>query len=238
MGLAGKVAIVTGASSGIGEATARKFAREGVKVVVAARRRERLDKLVAELGGDALAITADVTKEADVERLFAETVKRFGHVDLAVNNAGVADSTPIEELSLARWEELMAINITSVFLCCRAALALMTPRGKGRIINIGSLSARVPREKSPAYTASKFALEGFTRALALDARESGVTVCIVHPGSTITELIPGMGGRPATRSMKAETVAEVIACVASLPDEANMLDTTVLPIAQPFLGRG
>lgn len=237
--LSGKTAIVTGASSGIGEAVARRFARAGANVVIAARRMERLEALAKELGGSVTPMATDVAREDEVERLFSETITLHGRLDLLVNNAGIADGTAIEELSFDRWRHVMDANLTSAFLCCRAAFRLMKQQRGGRIINIGSISALVPRHTSPAYTASKFALDGLTRALALDGREFGITVGVLHPGSTITELAPGMKDKaPSSASMGADNVAEAVTCMAAMPDSVNVLETVMLPIAQPFLARG
>lgn len=235
----GKTTIVTGASSGIGEAVARRLARAGANVVIAARRIERLDALAEALGPNVVPIATDVAQAEQVERLFAETVARFGRLDLLVNNAGIADGTAIEDLSLERWRHVMDANLTSAFLCSRAAFRQMKPQRSGRIINIGSISALVPRHTSPAYTASKFALDGLTRALALDGRDYGITVGALHPGSTITELAPGMKDKaPSNASMDAENVADAVFCMAAMPDSVNVLETVMLPIAQPFLARG
>jgi NAD(P)-dependent dehydrogenase (short-subunit alcohol dehydrogenase family) len=239
--LQGRVAIITGASSGIGAAIAQSFAREGAKVVIAARRAERLAELVKEIeaaGGEALAVPSDVSQEEDVERLFAAAAAKFGMVDLLVNSAGIADHTPTEDLPLSRWRQIVDTNLTATFLCSRQALRVMKPQRRGRIINIGSISAYSPRPNSIGYTSTKFAIDGMTRSLALDGRPHGITVCVLHPGSTVTELVPGMADRPLSESMPADHVAQIATLMASLPDETAMLEALVLPIAQPFLGRG
>jgi NAD(P)-dependent dehydrogenase (short-subunit alcohol dehydrogenase family) len=236
-----RVAIITGSSSGIGAAVARAFAQEGAHVVLAARRIDRLSTLVDEiqaLGVTALAQETDVADEAQVEALFAVARDRFGHLDLLVNSAGIADHTPTEDLSYARWRQIIDTNLTGTFLCARAALRMMKPQKRGRIINIGSISAYSPRPNSIGYTSSKFAIDGMTRSLALDGRPHGITVCVLHPGSTVTELVPGMGERPLSESMPADHVAQIATLMAALPDETNMLEALVLPIGQPFLGRG
>jgi NAD(P)-dependent dehydrogenase (short-subunit alcohol dehydrogenase family) len=236
-----RVAIITGASSGIGAAVARAFAGEGAKVILAARRADRLSSLVTQIeasGGTAIAQETDVSDEADVERLFSVAHARFGRLDLLVNSAGIADHTPTDELSYARWRQIIDTNLTGTFLCARAALRMMKPQKRGRIINIGSISAYSPRPNSIGYTSSKFAIDGMTRSLALDGRPYGITVCVLHPGSTVTELVPGMGERPLSQSMPADHVAQIATLMASLPDETNMLEALVLPIDQPFLGRG
>ena len=239
--LEGRVAIITGASSGIGAAVAKSFASEGASVVLAARRADRLSALVREIteaGGTALPQETDVSVEADVEALFAVTRARFGKLDLLVNSAGIADHTPTDELSYARWRQIIDTNLTGTFLCAREALRMMKPQKRGRIINIGSISAYSPRPNSIGYTSSKFAIDGMTRSLALDGRPHGITVCVLHPGSTVTELMPGMADRPLAQSMPADHVAQIATLMAALPDETNMLEALVLPIDQPFLGRG
>jgi NAD(P)-dependent dehydrogenase (short-subunit alcohol dehydrogenase family) len=236
-----RVAVVTGASSGIGEACARAFAAEGAKVVLAARRADRLDALVKEIegrGGVALARATDCTKEADVEALFALVDQKFGRVDLLLNSAGIADHTPTDTITLARFTEVMDANLTSTFLCCRAAFIRMKAQRRGRIINIGSISAKTPRPNNIAYASSKFGMQGMTAALALDGREFGITASILHPGATITELMPGMADRGPRDAMKAEEIAAIANLMACLPDETNLIEALAFPIGQPFLGRG
>ena len=239
--LRGKIAVVTGASSGIGAAIAKEFAREGAAVVIAARRADRLKEIVDAIEADdgaAFARRTDARSEADIEALFAFVDKEFGKLDLLVNSAGIADHTPTVDLTLERWRDIIDTNLTSTFLCCRAAMRRMIAQKRGRIINIGSISAKSPRPNAIGYTSSKFAMEGMTRSLALDGREHGVTVSILHPGSTITELVPGMEGRPPEDAMKAADIAEIATLMAALPDQTNLLEALAFPIAQPFLGRG
>ncbi len=241
MDLTGKIAIVTGASSGIGLEIAKAYAAAGARTVVAARTVARLDALVDEIaqaGGAALAVACDVTDEAQVEALFARCSEAWGEPDILVNNAGIADHTPTVDMTLARWDEILRINITSVFLCSRAAFRSMIPRGRGRIINIGSISAKVPRPHTAGYTASKFALEGLTRSLALDGREYGIAVSMLHPGSTQSMLVPGVTDRARPNSMNPADVARVALIMATLPDDVNLFETTMLPVGMPFLGRG
>lgn len=239
--LTGKVGVITGASSGIGAAIAEALAAEGMAVMVAARRKDRLDELAAEIeaaGGVARACRTDVTVEDDVVCLFHAANNEFARLDLVVNCAGFADPTPTDQVTLEAWRAIVDANLTSAFLCCREALRVMKLQKRGRIINIGSISAKTPRQHSIGYTATKFGLEGLTRSLALDGREHGVTVSMIHPGSTATELVPGMADRPAVDTMQASEVAAVAVLMACLPDETNLFEATILPIAQPFLGRG
>lgn len=239
--LANRIALVTGASSGIGAAISELFAREGASVVMAARREDKLksiaDKVPVDFVRPIYKVT-DVRLEADVLELYRFLDEKFGRIDIVVNSAGFADHTPTEDLSLARWQDIVDTNLTGCFLSCREALRRMKGQRKGRIINIGSISAKSPRPNSIGYTSTKFALEGMTRSLALDGRDFGVAVSILHPGSTKTELMPGMESKSPNESMNANDVARVAALMASLPDETNLLEALILPLGQPFLGRG
>lgn len=239
--LEGRVAMVTGASSGIGEACALVFARKGAKVVLAARRVERLEALVAKieaLGSEALAVATDVTDEAAVQNLFDRAVERFGTVDVLINNAGIADSTPVDEMPLELWSQVITTNLTSAFLCSRAAFRVMKGRGRGRIVNIGSISARVPRQHSPAYAASKWGLDGLTRSLAIDGREFNIAASIFHPGIVATEIAPGAVKLPENFAASPEDIAGVIVHMCDLPDHLNFYEGMVVQIDLPFLGRG
>ncbi|MBO9713587.1 SDR family oxidoreductase [Sphingomonas sp.] len=236
-----RVVVVTGASSGIGEACGEAFAERGAKVVLAARRAERLDGLVAKIeaaGGEALAVTTDVTDETAVAALFDRAMARFGRVDVLVNNAGIADSTPIEQTELALWHRVIDTNLTSAFLCAREAFRVMKPQGHGRIINVGSISARVPRPESPAYTASKWGLDGLTRALAIDGRAHNVAVSIFHPGVVATELSPTVASLPEDRAARPRDMADVIVHMADVPDHLNFYEALVVQNRIAFLGRG
>lgn len=235
-------AVITGASSGIGAAVARAFAAGGAKLVLAARRLDRLEAMADELratGCEVMIRATDVTSEEEVVALFA-AAEAFSPVTLLIANAGVVSHMPTATCTMAHWNEVLGVNLTAAFLCGREAFRVMSPRGRGRIINIGSLSAQMPRENTIAYTASKYGLEGITRSLALDGRAHGITASIIHPGSTITELMGATTNNkaPSDKSMEAKHVAELIAMMAAVPDEVNLLTATLLPIAQPYLGRG
>ena len=239
--LEGRVAVITGASSGIGEACALAFAAKGARVVLAARRAERLSALVERVesaGGEALAVATDVTDEAAVDNLFAQAVERFGTVDVLINNAGIADSTPVDEMPLATWHKVIETNLTSAFLCSRAAFRAMIGKGRGRIVNIGSISARVPRENSPAYAASKFGLDGLTRSLAIDGRKHNIAASIFHPGIVATENAPGAVKLPEDIAARPEDIAAVIVHMCDIPDHLNFYEGMVVQIDLPFLGRG
>jgi NAD(P)-dependent dehydrogenase (short-subunit alcohol dehydrogenase family) len=239
--LEGRVAVVTGASSGIGEACAIAFVEKGAKVVLAARRAERLSALVERLegmGGEALAVTTDVTSEADVDTLFSRAVERFGTVDVLINNAGIADSTPVDEMPLELWSRVIETNLTSAFLCSRAAFRVMKGKGRGRILNIGSISARVPRQNSPAYAASKWGLDGLTRSLAIDGREFNIAASIFHPGIVATEIAPGAVKLPDDLTADPKDIADVIVHMCDIPDHLNFYEGMVVQNKIPFLGRG
>jgi NAD(P)-dependent dehydrogenase (short-subunit alcohol dehydrogenase family) len=187
--LSGQVAIVTGASSGLGRGIAQALAAAGAKTVLAARRTDMLEEVAAAIrdaGGIALAETTDVTREEDVSRLFKKAKQTYGRVDVLVNNAGVAAHKPIEDITLSYWQEVLDVNLTAAFLCSREAIRIMkdqVPQG-GRIINIGSVSAKTPRPDSLPYTATKFALHGMTHQITMDGRKYGVVASIVHPGAS------------------------------------------------------
>lgn len=237
-----RVAIITGASAGIGQSIAAAYAAEGAKVVLAARNSERLMAVadtIKQAGGTALAVATDVTSESDVANLFQQTIAAFGHVAVLVNNAGVTASAPPDELSLEDWRKVLDVNLTGAFLCSREALRAMKPQRTGRILNIGSVSAKVPRFNAAAYATSKFGLEGLTRSLALDAREFGIAVSILHPGNTQSELWQGREETARREGvMAAEELARVAVLMAALPPDINFLEGIVLPVSMPFLGRG
>lgn len=251
-----RVAIVTGAGSGIGAAAGAALLADGWRVVFAGRRAVALEQSIAaarESLGDhaapALAQVADVTQPASVEALFDAAVARFGRVDLLFNNAGVFTvGVPLEDLPLADWQQAVDTNLTGVFLCTRQAFKVMksqSPRG-GRIINNGSISAHAPRPNSIAYTATKHAITGITRAASLDGREHDIAVGQIDIGNAATDMTAAMerGMRQADGSLRAEAVmdlrhaADAVVHMASLPLSANVLFMTVMANRMPFVGRG
>ena len=248
--MADRVAVVTGGGSGIGAAAAVELARDGWRVVIVGRRQQALAELAAaypDLGLD--PITADVTAEESVRALFAETVARHGRVDLLFNNAGMS-SPPrdLSEVPLAEWQAVVALNLTGAFLCSREAFAIMRrqqPQG-GRIINNGSISAHAPRPRSAAYTATKHAITGLTKATALDGRAYDIACGQIDIGNAATDMtqtmsegVPQPDGtlRPEPR-MPVADVARAVAYMASLPLDANVAAMTVLATKMPFIGRG
>jgi NAD(P)-dependent dehydrogenase (short-subunit alcohol dehydrogenase family) len=237
-----KIAVVTGASTGIGHSMAVTFAKEGAKVVLAARRREALEKLAREIGvaGDvALAVPTDVTDEQQVLELFRRTLDTFGRVDILVNNAGTAIGKPTDELSLEAWRKVIDCNVTGAFLCSREAFKAMKRQRAGRILNIGSVSAKVPRSHSAAYTTSKYALEGLTRSMAVDGREHGVGVSVLQPGNVATAIWSGREDVMRREgAMSPDDIARIAVMMLSLPADVNMFEALVLPLTMPMLGRG
>jgi NAD(P)-dependent dehydrogenase (short-subunit alcohol dehydrogenase family) len=239
--LQGKIALVTGASKGIGLGIARGFAREGASLILAARpspQLEAAEREIQSLGGDVLAVAADVTDEAQVEGLFVQVQQRFGRLDVLVNNAGVFDGGPIDELSVAAWDKVIAVNLRAPFLCTRAALRIMKPQGIGRIINIGSISGQRVRPGSAPYSTSKHGLWGLTQVTALEGRDHGITCCCLHPGNVKVERRFTDRAEDAEPMMTPDELAEVAVLMASLPPHVEMLEAIVLPHQQLYVGRG
>lgn len=249
--LDGRVAIVTGASNGIGRAIAEGLAVEGAKTYLAARRKELLQSVVQGIhgqGGEAFAVATDVTVESEVTALFATAKRTHGRVDILVNNAGVATSTPTEDITLTYWQEVLAVNLTAAFLCSREAVRTMktqSPKG-GRIINVGSISAKTPRPDSLPYTATKFALQGMTHQLTMDGRKHDIVASIIHPGATFSSFTaidgrtgPGHGALPENYVMSADNIGKLVVLMCSLPAEVNLYEATILPNQQKsFISRG
>ncbi len=240
--LTDKVAVVTGASSGIGRATALGLAREGAKVVIAARRAAELGAVEAEARGfgvESLAVVTDVTDEGQVDALFARVVERFGRVDILVNNAGVFDGGRIDELTIEAWDKVMAVNLRGPFLCTRAAFRVMKEQGGGRIINIGSISAQRVRPGSAPYSTSKHGIWGLTQATALDGRQFGIVASCLHPGNTRVERVTERSQAPGAEPfMEVEELAAAAVFMAAQPPHVNVLEAIVLPVTQPYIGRG
>ncbi len=247
-----KVALVTGAGTGIGRAASVALADSGFAVILAGRRKEPLEELAAELsqtGKRALAVSADVSDEHSTRDLFARVEAEFGRLDLLFNNAGTsARAVPLEELSLAEWRAVMDVNVTGAFLCTQAALKIMkkqVPRG-GRIINNGSISAHTPRPHSAPYTASKHAISGLTKATALDGRPFDIACGQIDIGNAATAIgshvtqgaLQPNGTRMVEPMLELSHVADAVRYMASLPLSANVLTLTVMATAMPFVGRG
>jgi NAD(P)-dependent dehydrogenase (short-subunit alcohol dehydrogenase family) len=246
----GKVALVTGAGSGIGRAVALAFLRAGYRVVLAGRRIEPLNEVASEFGtGRALAVAADVSRPASVDALFATIADKFGRLDVLFNNAGVSSlQTKFEDLDFAQWQNVVDTNLTGSFLCAQGAFRLMKaqrPQG-GRIINNGSISAHSPRPNSAPYTATKHAITGLTKSISLDGRKYNIACGQIDIGNALTALavpmtqgMPQANGEIATEPMMdVSEVADAVLHMAALPLSTNVQSMTIMATAMPFVGRG
>ena len=249
-----KVAMVTGAGSGIGRATSLALLKAGYRVVLAGRRLEALQQTVQDagtLGPNALAVATDATKPDSVKALFDTTEQTYGRLDVLFNNAGTgAPTIPLDELTFAQWQAVVDINLTGVFLCTQQAFRLMkkqNPKG-GRIINNGSISAHTPRPRAAAYTATKHAVTGLTKQTALDCRNDQILCSQIDIGNAATPLtermVQGQGvlqpdGRMMIEArMNADDVGRAVVYIANLPLDTNVLFMTVMANGMPFVGRG
>ena len=240
--LDGKVAIVTGASHGLGRGIALAYAREGCAVALAARSVDRLQSVAAAISGqagDALSIPTDLLDERQIVALFEQTKAHYGRLDILVNNAAMLDGGPIDDLSTELWQRAVATNLTAPFLCTREAFRIMKRQGAGRIINVASIAAQRVRPDSAPYAATKHGLWGLTQATALEGRAHGIVCSCIYPGNIRTE------NRSAPDSafnrepmMSVEEVAEAVLFMTAQPPHLNVLELTLLPTEQPFLGRG
>jgi NAD(P)-dependent dehydrogenase (short-subunit alcohol dehydrogenase family) len=247
-----KVAIITGAGSGIGRAAAIAFLRDDYCVALAGRRLERLQQTAAEAEVDAsraLVVQTDVSDAASIQKLFAATVQAFGRLDVLFNNAGIgAPPIPLEDLTVDQWKKVVDVNLTAVFLCTQQAFLIMksqAPRG-GRIINNGSISAHVPRPNSAPYTSTKHAITGLTKATSLDGRKYDIACGQIDIGNAATDLtsrfkdgVPQAHGAVAPEpTMDVAHVGRAVLQMANLPLEANVQFMTIMATKMPFIGRG
>lgn len=249
-----KIALVTGAGTGVGRAVAIALAKAGYNLVLAGRRKEPLDAVAAEIntiGQQALGVPTDVSQRQSILDLFAKTKASFGRLDVLFNNAGIgAPPVPLEDLPFETWQNVVNTNLTGMFLCTQEAIKIMkdqNPRG-GRIINNGSISAHAPRPFSVAYTATKHAVTGLTKSTSLDTRKYNICCGQVDIGNAITpmtaRMVEGEGVPQANGTMmveprmNADNVGAAVVYMASLPLDANVLFMTVMANTMPFVGRG
>jgi NAD(P)-dependent dehydrogenase (short-subunit alcohol dehydrogenase family) len=249
-----KIALVTGGGTGVGRAVAIALAKAGYSLALTGRRKEMLDKVVAEinaLGAQALAVPADVSKREDILALFATVKASLGRLDVLFNNAGTgAPPVPLEDLPYEAWSKVVATNLTGMFLCAQEAIKIMkaqNPRG-GRIINNGSISAHTPRPLSVAYTSTKHAVTGLTKCISLDCRPYDICAGQIDIGNAATPMTERMvsgegvlqpdGHKMMEPRMAAEHVGNAVVYMASLPLDTNVLFMTVMANKMPFVGRG
>jgi NAD(P)-dependent dehydrogenase (short-subunit alcohol dehydrogenase family) len=246
-----KIAIVTGAGTGVGRAAALALIKAGYAVVLAGRRKDVLEKVAAEAAGESLVVPTDIADPAAIKALFAKTKETYGRLDLLFNNAGIgAPAVALEDLPLEKWKAVVDTNLTGPFLCTQEAFRIMknqTPHG-GRIINNGSISAHTPRPMSVAYTSTKHAMTGLTKQTSLDGRQFNICCGQIDIGNAITPLtermVQGPGVMQADGSMKTEArmeadhVGNAIVYMANLPLDTNVLFMTVMANQMPFVGRG
>lgn len=247
-----KIAIVTGAGTGVGKAISSALLKAGYAVVMAGRRKEALEAAKQEImvpGASILPVPTDITDPSSVAALFAQTVEAFGRLDLLVNNAGIgAPAIPLEEISLEQWRSVVDTNLTGAFLCTQEAFRIMKsqdPRG-GRIINNGSVSAYAPRPLSAPYTATKHAVLGLTKSTSLDGRAYDIACGQIDIGNAATEMTARMatgvlqanGTTAVEPTIDPKHVADAVVYMASLPLTANVLNMTVMATKMPFVGRG
>ena len=249
--MANKVAIVTGAGSGVGKAVALALLKEGYQVALAGRRKDALEQVVGEAGSArsrALVVPTDVRDPEAIRTLFAQTKNAFGRLDLLFNNAGIGAAGLLEDLSVEQWKGVVDTNLTGSFLCTQEAFKIMKsqdPRG-GRIINNGSISAHTPRPNSAPYTSTKHAITGLTKATSLDGRKYDIACGQIDIGNAATPMtermakgVPQPNGTVAVEpTMDVENVANAVLCMAGMPLDANVLFMTVMANKMPFVGRG
>jgi NAD(P)-dependent dehydrogenase (short-subunit alcohol dehydrogenase family) len=254
MAASAKIALVTGAGTGVGRAVALALAKAGYSVALAGRRKEMIDKVAGEinaLGAQALAVSTDVSKRDSILALFATVKSTFGRLDLLFNNAGIgAPAVPLEELPFETWQNVVNTNLTGMFLCTQEAIKIMkdqSPRG-GRIVNNGSISAHTPRPFSVAYTSTKHAVTGLTKCTSFDTRKYDICCSQIDIGNAATPLtdrmVQGDGVLQADLTKKVEPrmdashVGDAVVYIAGLPLDTNVLFMTVMANTMPFVGRG
>jgi NADP-dependent 3-hydroxy acid dehydrogenase YdfG len=243
--LADRVALVTGASSGIGEATALALAEQGALVAISARRRDRLDALawqLEELGAKPLVLDADLRDEAEAQRIVKDTERHYGRLDILVNNAGVMYLEPVAEADLGRWRRMLELNVLGLIASTQAALAGMTARGDGHVVNIASTAGRIANANSAAYSATKFGVVGFSEALRKEVYKHGIRVSVIEPGVVETELREHIGHAATQqaintwaegmRQLQSRDVAEAIVFCVTRPAHVNINEILMRPTDQ------
>lgn len=240
--LRNKVVVITGANQGIGKGLAIRLGQLGCRLAICARNEEKLSQVVTELTQQNVVVLAkrvDVSQENEVDQFFLEIEQRFGQIDVLVNNAGAFDGGRLDELTLSAWNNVIDSCLTGSFLCSRAAFRRMKIQRRGRILNIGSISAQRPREGNTPYAAAKFGVWGLTQAIALDGRPFGISCSCLHPGNVMVERRAKTGrSSDSEPMMEVDTIVDAAVTMLSVPDHVNFLEAIVLPVDQDYLGRG
>ena len=240
MKLTNKIALVTGGGTGIGKAIAKAILAEGAKVIIIGRTESKLLEAQDELGPGIEIMVCDITIESQVTNLYETIMSKHGKLDILINNAGTSFKEKAHKLSFESWKKVIDVNLNGAFLCARGAMKIMVSQKLGRIINIGSISGQMSRPLNAPYTASKFGIEGLTRAFALDGRDHGVAVSVIHPGNVATDIISKdeIPKRKKEGFVLLEDLGKLAITMLTISPNVNILGSIVLPITQPYLGRG
>ena len=239
MSLSDQVALVTGGGTGIGKAIAKAMLAEGAKVIIVGRKEEVLLKAQTELGSGSEIMVCDVTEESQVNKVYETIMSNHGKLNILINNAGIAARGKAYEMSYEMWKKVVDVNLNGAFLCARGAMKIMVNQKSGRIINIGSISGQMGRPENAPYTATKFAVEGLTRAFALDGRDHGVAVSVIHPGNAATNIWKGREEVSEREGLiPLEDLGKLAVTMLTMSPNVNILGSVILPITQPYLGRG
>ena len=240
MSLSDQVALVTGGGTGIGKAIAKAMLAEGAKVIIVGRKEEVLLEAQTELGSGSEIMVCDVTDESQVNKVYETIMSNHGKLNILINNAGIAARGKAYEMSYKMWKKVVDVNLNGAFLCARGAMKIMVNQKSGRIINIGSISGQMGRPLNAPYTSSKFGIEGLTRAFALDGREHGVAVSVIHPGNVATGIISKeeIPAREKEGFVLLEDLGKLAITMLTMSPNVNILGSVILPITQPYLGRG
>ena len=239
MSLSGQVALVTGGGTGIGKAIAQAMLAEGAKIIIVGRKEEVLKEAQTELGSSVEIMVCDVTQETQVDKVYENIMSSHGRLDILINNAGMAARAKSYEMSFDMWKKVVDVNLNGAFLCARGAMKIMVNQKSGRIINIGSISGQMGRPENAPYTATKFAIEGLTRAFALDGRDHGIAVSVIHPGNAATNIWKGREEVSEREGLiPLEDLGKLAVTMLTMSPNVNILGSVILPITQPYLGRG
>ena len=239
MQLAGKIALVTGGGTGIGKAIAGAILAEGAKVIIIGRTESKLIEAQKELGSGSEIMVCDITDESQVNKVYETIMLNHGKLNILINNAGMAARGKAYEMSYEMWKKVVDVNLNGAFLCARGAMKIMVNQKSGRIINIGSISGQMGRPENAPYTATKFAVEGLTRAFALDGRDHGVAVSVIHPGNAATNIWKGREEVSEREGLiPLEDLGKLAVTMLTMSPNVNILGSVILPITQPYLGRG